>query len=74
MLQITLDELDVFSSWLSTKDAGFDDNDRETKGKGLKLKKCSNMFASWCSELWRNDASLIVRTLAAMQSSMYGSR
>lgn len=31
MLQITLDELDVFSSWLSTKDAGFDDNDRETK-------------------------------------------
>lgn len=31
MLQITLDELDVFSSWLSIKDAGFDDTDRETK-------------------------------------------
>uniref|UniRef100_A0A1I7T2C9 Anaphase-promoting complex subunit 1 n=1 Tax=Caenorhabditis tropicalis TaxID=1561998 RepID=A0A1I7T2C9_9PELO len=31
MLQITLDELDVFSSWLSTRDAGFDSNDRESK-------------------------------------------
>lgn len=31
MLQITLDELDVFSSWLTTKDAGFDDSDKETK-------------------------------------------
>lgn len=31
MLQITLDELDALSSWLSSKDAGFDDNDRETK-------------------------------------------
>ncbi|CAI5445919.1 unnamed protein product [Caenorhabditis angaria] len=28
MLQITLDELDVFSAWLSSKDAGFEDPDR----------------------------------------------
>lgn len=35
MLQITLDELDALSSWLSSKDAGFDDNDRETKRKIL---------------------------------------
>ncbi|CAI2347528.1 unnamed protein product [Caenorhabditis sp. 36 PRJEB53466] len=31
MLQITLEELDVFAAWLSSKDAGFEDNDRETK-------------------------------------------
>ncbi|KAF1761818.1 hypothetical protein GCK72_010075 [Caenorhabditis remanei] len=46
MLQITLDELDVFSSWLSTKDAGFDDNDRETKVNygGMMLR---SLFERW---------------------------
>uniref|UniRef100_A0A8R1E521 WD_REPEATS_REGION domain-containing protein n=1 Tax=Caenorhabditis japonica TaxID=281687 RepID=A0A8R1E521_CAEJA len=46
MLQITLDELDVFASWLSSKDAGFEDNDRETKVNygGMMLR---SLFEKW---------------------------
>ncbi|PIC37899.1 hypothetical protein B9Z55_010087 [Caenorhabditis nigoni] len=46
MLQITLDELDVFSSWLTTKDAGFDDSDKETKVNygGMMLR---SLFERW---------------------------
>lgn len=31
MLQITLEEGDVFSAWLSAKDAGVDDSDNKSK-------------------------------------------
>ncbi|GMR42262.1 hypothetical protein PMAYCL1PPCAC_12457, partial [Pristionchus mayeri] len=49
MLQVTLDESDVFSAWLSAKEAGFEDN--ETKGLHFFLLQIYYRF----SELRRSE-------------------
>lgn len=44
MLQITLDELDVFSAWLTAREAGFEDNDNKVNYGGMLLR---SLFEYW---------------------------
>ncbi|CAI4231498.1 unnamed protein product [Auanema sp. JU1783] len=44
MLQITLDESDVFSAWLSAKDAGVEDSDTKINYGGMMLR---SLFERW---------------------------
>ncbi|GMS89363.1 hypothetical protein PENTCL1PPCAC_11538 [Pristionchus entomophagus] len=44
MLQVTLDESDVFSAWLSAKEAGFEDNETKVNYGGMLLR---GLFEHW---------------------------
>lgn len=70
MLQVNLDESDVFAAWLSAKDAGFEDSDNKSGfiRSFLKFFHCSIC----CSQLRRNDAPFAVRAMAALESAASG--
>ncbi|PAV88354.1 hypothetical protein WR25_07590 isoform B [Diploscapter pachys] len=44
MLQVNLDESDVFAAWLSAKDAGFEDSDNKINYGGMMLR---SLFERW---------------------------